>query len=157
VPRDTTDPPDILVIDDEPDARHLLTRLLERQGHSVATAAHGWHALEYLRSHGLPRLILLEMAMPEMDGWEFLHQRRHRPDLRAVPVVIFSAVADLQGCDPRGLGAAEVLHKPFEMPRVLDVARRYCGGAWLPPENARGVSAPGGVTCPSICLHRAAS
>jgi CheY-like chemotaxis protein len=128
VTRGLADPPDILLIDDESDARHILTRLLEQQGHSVATVAHGWQALEYLRNHGLPQLILLDMIMPEMDGWEFLHQRRHSPDLRVVPVVVFSAVADFKGADPRGLGAAKVLHKPSELAQVLDAARLYCGG-----------------------------
>jgi CheY-like chemotaxis protein len=126
--RELADPPDILLIDDAPGARHILARLLEQQGHSVATAASGWQALEYLRRHGLPQLIVLDLAMPEMDGWEFLHQRRHSPDLRTVPVVVFSAVADFQGADPRGLGAAEVLHKPSELTQLLDAARRYCVG-----------------------------
>ena len=131
------DPADVLVIDDNLYIRRCLTDLLEHEGHSVAAAAHGWEALEYLRQSGPPRVIFLDLAMPEMDGWDFLHQRRHRPELRDVPVVVFSAVADLRGPDPRGLGAAEVLHKPFDFAKVLDAGavlrgacgRARCGGA----------------------------
>jgi two-component system, chemotaxis family, chemotaxis protein CheY len=124
--RNPAGPADVLLIDDDPDVRLVLTRLLECQGYSVATAANGWQALEYLRHSGPSRLVLLDLMMPEMDGWEFLHERRHSRDLWEVPVVVFSAETDFKGPDPRGLGAAAVLHKPFQLSEVLDAARRYC-------------------------------
>jgi CheY-like chemotaxis protein len=142
--RNPAAPADVLLTDDDPEARRVLTFLLERHGYSVATAAHGWHALEYLWGHDLPQLILLDLAMPEMDGWEFLHQRRHSPDLRSVPVVVFSAVTDHGGADPRELGAAEVLRKPFEPSRVLDTVRRYCTGTAL-------AAAPVALLRPGAC------
>ena len=123
---------DILLVDDDADTRHGLALLLRGQGYRVATAADGWQALEHMRRHGPPGLVLLDLAMPEMDGWEFLHQRRHSPDLRTVPVVVFSAVADCDGPDPRELGAAEVLRKPVGLAEVLDALRRYCAGEATP-------------------------
>jgi chemotaxis family two-component system sensor histidine kinase/response regulator PixL len=121
-------PPDILLVDDDPNIRHCMTALLELQGYAVAIAADGWQALEYLRQNRLPRLILLDLVMPEMDGWEFLHQRRHNPELRPVPVVVLSAVACVHGPDAMALGAAGVLDKPFRLEDVLATARRYCDG-----------------------------
>jgi signal transduction histidine kinase len=83
--------------------------------------AHGWEALEQLRRGGLPRVIFLDLAMPEMDGWEFLHQRRHCPELRDVPVVVFSTVAEFCGPDPRGIGG----HRgPSQAPRPSQGTRR---------------------------------
>jgi CheY-like chemotaxis protein len=122
----TNRPAEILVVDDEPIIRDYLAQTLTRRGHAVATAADGVEALEYLDHHPLPRLILLDLAMPEMDGWDFLHLRRQHPDLRGVPVVVFSAMLGVRGSDPRGLGAADVLGKPIDFQRVFEAADRYC-------------------------------
>jgi CheY-like chemotaxis protein len=122
----STSPADVLVIDDDEGVRDCLTRLLEREGHAVATAADGRQALEYLHGHRPPRLILLDLAMPVMDGWEFLIQRRQYAHLRNLPVVAFSAVIDAERPDPRALGAAEVLRKPFDLAALLEETRRHC-------------------------------
>ncbi len=117
---------DILVVDDDPDELHGLAQVLVRHGYAVATAVDGWRALEYIRRHGPPSLILLDLAMPEMDGWEFLHIRRHDAELAAVPVVAFSALGECGGDEPRRLGALTVLEKPINLQRLLDTARRHC-------------------------------
>jgi CheY-like chemotaxis protein len=122
----------VLLVEDDPDVRHVLSGLLHRNGYEVATAGDGRQALEYLSRHEPPRLILLDLVMPEMDGWTFLHARRQRPELLDVPVVVFSAVADCDGPDPRELGAAEVLRKPVGLAEVLDALRRYCAGEATP-------------------------
>jgi CheY-like chemotaxis protein len=119
-------PADILVIEDEPVARRILTGLLEQEGYALAVAEQGGQALAYLRSHPLPRLILLDLVMPYVDGWAFLRERQRLPGLSRVPVVVFSAVGGFEGADPLELGAYGVLLKPFEVVKVLDVARRYC-------------------------------
>ena len=117
---------EVLVIDDDPAVRCCLTHLLERAGHTVAAAGDGRQALDYLRSNPPPRLILLDLAMPVMDGREFLIRRQQAPALRDVPVVAFSACIDWDAACPLDLGAAEALHKPFDLPKLLAVARRYC-------------------------------
>jgi CheY-like chemotaxis protein len=117
----------VLLVEDDPDIRHVLADLLGRNGYEVAVAGDGRLALEYLDRHGPPRLILLDLVMPVMDGWEFLRERRARPVLLDVPVIVFSAVADVKGPDPLSLGAAEVLRKPVGLADVLDAVRRYCG------------------------------
>ena len=117
---------EVLVIDDDPAVRGCLTRLLEREGHTVATAGDGRQALDYLRSNPPPRLILLDLTMPAMDGREFLIRRQQVPALRDVPVVAFSACIDWDAACPLDLGAAESLYKPFDLPKLLEVTRRYC-------------------------------
>jgi CheY-like chemotaxis protein len=119
-------PADILVVEDEPDIRHCLDRLLKREGHAVATSENAEQALKYLSGHPLPRVILLDLVMPDMDGWQFLHERRRHPGLRSVPVVVFSAALGSRGPDPLDIGATEVLRKPYAMAEVLDATRRYC-------------------------------
>ena len=121
-----TRPAEVLVIDDDPAVRCCLTRLLEREGHTVAAAGDGRQALDYLRSNPPPRLILLDLTMPAMDGREFLIRRQQVPALREVPVVAFSACIDWDAACPLDLGAAESLYKPFDLPKLLEVTRRYC-------------------------------
>jgi CheY-like chemotaxis protein len=118
----------VLLVENDPDIRDVLSGLLHRNGYEVATAADGRQALEYLRHNEPPRLVLLDLVMPEVDGWEFLRERQRRPELHDLPVVVFSAVAEVKGPDPRELGAAEVLRKPVGLAEVLDAARRYCAG-----------------------------
>ena len=117
---------EVLVIDDDPAVRCCLTRLLEREGHTVAAAGDGRQALDNLRSNPPPRLILLDLAMPVMDGREFLIRRQQAPALRDVPVVAFSACIDGDAACPLDLGAVESLNKPFDLPKLLAVTRRYC-------------------------------
>jgi CheY-like chemotaxis protein len=119
-------PADVLVVDDDPAVRLCLARALGREGRSVVTAADGREALEYLAGHAPPRLILLDLVMPVMDGWELLSKLRHHPHLRTVPVVTFSGFADPADPDPLALGAAAALLKPFDLVKVLDAARRTC-------------------------------
>ena len=120
-------PADILVVEDDPVNRHLLTLLLEREGYAVAVAAHGGQALAYLRVYPRPRVVLLDLEGPFVDGWAFLRERQRQPALSRVPVVVFSAADGLEGPDPLKLGAAEIVLKPFERRKVLNVAHRYCG------------------------------
>ena len=121
-----TRPAEVLVIDDDPAVRGCLTHLLERAGHTVAAAGDGRQALDNLRSNPPPRLILLDLAMPVMDGRAFLIRRQQVPALREVPVVAFSACIDWDAACPLDLGAAESLYKPFDLPKLLEVTRRYC-------------------------------
>src|SRR5437868_6427355 len=106
-------PADILIVDDDPVARYVLTGILEQEGYSVAVAEQGGQGLLYLRSHPLPRLVLLDLVMPFVDGWAFLRERQRRPALQGAAVVVFSAVGGFEGPDPLHMGAAEVLLKPF--------------------------------------------
>jgi two-component system chemotaxis response regulator CheY len=119
----------VLVVEDSPDQAGSLGHFLVLRGHHVALAGDGEQALTYLRTHPLPRLILLDLMLPVMDGWALLRERRADPRLAAVPVLVCSGVARgdgpadreelLSGCD----GA---LRKPVE-PDALDEAVRSLG------------------------------
>jgi len=118
----------ILVVEDDPGIRDALRELLQIEGFGVATAENGAQALQLL-DDALPSpcLILLDLMMPVMDGWTFLeHLKRHPGDRRAaLPVAVVSAASDLTGVTERY--GCDVLRKPIDLDRLLDVARQHCG------------------------------
>ena len=108
----------ILIVDDEPRLINLVRGYLEEEGYAVVTAANGREALFAARDHK-PDLIVLDLMMPEMDGWEFL--RLHRQE-RNTPIIMLTArVDDVDKIAGLEMGADDYLAKPFS-PREL-VAR----------------------------------
>ena len=106
----------ILVVDDSRVNRLLLAWALEAQDYVVAMAEHGRAALELLRAQGAPSfdVVLLDLLMPEMDGYQALAEIKADPALRHIPVIMISAVEELESvvrC--LELGAADYLLKPF--------------------------------------------
>jgi PAS domain S-box-containing protein len=89
-PAAPTVPPTVLVVDDDPAARDLARRLLEREGWQVSEAPDGRLALDRVAER-LPAMILLDLMMPEMDGFEFIEALRARPEWRGIPVVVVTA------------------------------------------------------------------
>ena len=112
----------ILVVDDDPDIRTALRHLLEDEGYGVTTASDGQAALECLEKMEPPCLILLDLMMPRMDGWQFLLRRENNPTLGKIPVVVVSAYADL----PLAGRHEAALSKPIDMGKLLSVVRRNC-------------------------------
>lgn len=89
---------DILLVEDEPMAAEIVRRTLESDGHACRHARHGREALEMVRA-GRPALIVLDLMMPEMDGFTFLEElRREGPEFAAIPVVVLTA-KDLTGAE----------------------------------------------------------
>lgn len=109
----------VLVVEDDEATSRLLQRALVKQGWSVSTAANGRIALERL-SESLPSLILLDLIMPEMDGFEFLEELRRRPDASGIPVVVITA-KDLSDEDRRRLngGVTRVVNKGGRGPEAF--------------------------------------
>jgi two-component system response regulator MprA len=123
--------PSILIVEDDQDMRLILSQLLEYHGWSSHAAADGLEGLEALaRVH--PSLILLDLAMPKMDGMAFRAAQRELPDRRlaTVPVVIVSAVHDAPKYQSL-LRAADVLVKPFEAGRLLESVEHHMRPASL--------------------------
>jgi CheY-like chemotaxis protein len=83
----------ILVVDDDPTCREILRRMLPRTGHTVVVATDGRDALETLQQHP-PQLILLDLAMPKMDGLTFLRHLRENAAHRETPVILCTALAN---------------------------------------------------------------
>ncbi len=113
----------ILVIDDDDDLRETLLLLLGDSGYAVSAVASGQAALDQLKAGAKPSLILLDLMMPEMNGWQFLERARADSILDSIPVVIMTArrkAADLLPAPSR-----EVLHKPFDRSKLLDTVARY--------------------------------
>jgi CheY-like chemotaxis protein len=118
--------PGVLIVEDDAATRAALLLLLQAEGHATA-AADGREALAYLRSAKPPPcLVLLDLMMPVMDGWQFLTERHREPALADIPVVVFTAAGSLDAAALRALGAADVLHKPADPDALLAVVRRYC-------------------------------
>ena len=104
----------ILVVDDVEDNREVLRRRLTREGHAVETAENGRRALELVRQKRFD-LVLLDVRMPELDGYEVLETLKGSAVTRDIPVVMISALDELAGivrCIERG--AEDYLHKPFD-------------------------------------------
>ena len=83
----------ILVVDDDPDVRDAVASVLVDEGYGVTSVGNGREALEHLQDHIRPSLILLDMMMPEMDGWLLRQELKKSPELASIPIVILSATA----------------------------------------------------------------
>jgi CheY-like chemotaxis protein len=115
----------ILVVDDEAETRQLISAVLTDEGYTVDQEANGYAALVYLRvAPTLPCVILLDLLMPLMNGWEFLRARQDHPVLASIPTVAISAVRTF--ATARVLGAQEGLAKPLDLDRLVAVVGRYC-------------------------------
>ena len=113
----------VLVVDDELLIRKSLSKVLRARGYGVETAMNGREALDKLARIPPPALILLDLKMPVMDGWEFLSERSRDRASRAVPIVLLSGLPFI----PNAPGVVDFLSKPIHPPRLLECVRRFCG------------------------------
>jgi CheY-like chemotaxis protein len=130
VPEEARPVPDersILIVEDDTDLREALSEVLRDEGYSVAMAADGREALDRLRRQSLPSLILLDLTMPVMNGWQFRAEQRQDPALSGIPVVVLSA-GDYRAEQMGQLGVTDYLRKPIELSRLLRLIERYCSG-----------------------------
>jgi serine/threonine-protein kinase RsbW len=115
----------ILVVEDDDATRQAECLLLEEQGFAVAAARNGREALDRLRTGLRPRLILLDLAMPVLDGYAFRAEQMRDPQLQDIPVVVCSAAAD--PCRTTPLRPAALLSKPIEFDRLARAVRALSG------------------------------
>jgi CheY-like chemotaxis protein len=111
----------ILIVEDDIDQLDALSNVLELAGYSTRCAQNGKEALDVLRTPPSPAIILLDLNMPVMNGWQFLAQKRSDPALVKVPVVAISGAST-----ERPQGVAGFLRKPISPPAFLKVIRGYC-------------------------------
>ena len=112
---------EILLVDDDVDSTEALAELLSREGYAVACAENGREALDYLAHSNPPCLIILDLMMPVMSGWEFRQLQTSDPKLKSLPVVIVSATGPT-----KGMHANAVLQKPVDFRRLMHVVRENC-------------------------------
>jgi CheY-like chemotaxis protein len=111
----------VLVVEDDDDVREVVEELLTDGGYAAAGMPNGQAALDWLlSSRGLPTIILLDLMMPEMDGWEFLTRLDDEPRLRRIPVALMSAHPKIRRAFN---GRVTDLDRFFLLPKPIDVRR----------------------------------
>lgn len=121
----------ILIIDDDAGSRAALADLLSDEGYTVATVADGGEGLAYLQQGHRPRVILLDLMMPGLDGWDFRTEQKRDPALEAIPVIAISAAGKLVDADYS-------LRKPIDIETLLKFLRTLIGS----PPRQGGSRAP---------------
>ena len=114
----------ILIVDDDKDVRSALAEMLEGEGYTVAGAPNGHEALQLMRGGLHPAVILLDLMMPGMDGWDFRSEQERDPAFARVPVVIVSAAGFSQESIRTQFRPAAYVPKPLERAKLLDVVGR---------------------------------
>lgn len=112
----------ILVIEDDDDIRISLREILELEKLNVVLAANGQQGLDQLGAHSDVRVVLLDMMMPVMDGWEFLKRMKSNQQWSSIPVIAISAA----GLNPSTVSAEFFLKKPLDLEVLLDTIQRLC-------------------------------
>jgi CheY-like chemotaxis protein len=113
----------VLLIEDDPDVSETLAGLLARFDYAVTIARDGQKALRALRDGPLPRLILLDLMMPNMDGHRFRNAQLEEPTLAAIPTIVITADAK---ASREKLGVAACFRKPFDVEALLnEIARHF--------------------------------
>jgi CheY-like chemotaxis protein len=110
------DPKSIVLIEDDEGIRETMAALLEEEGYHVVQAANGQEGLSRIREVVDPCLVLLDLWMPVMNGWQMLAALQREPSLQHVPVVVISAAGDSRPPD----GAAAFLRKPIRLETLLE-------------------------------------
>jgi CheY-like chemotaxis protein len=113
--------PRILVVEDDDDAREAMVALLQMKGYRAVPAGNSKEALDYLHQAPVPDLIILDLWMPVMDGWQFRAEQIKDPRLKKVPVIVVTALSDRDDVD-----ANEVIIKPVDVDRLLTTVGQYC-------------------------------
>ena len=130
----------ILVVEDNFSARELMSLLLGGVGYMVCTASNGAEAMQKLHAFERPDLILLDLRMPVMDGWEFRERLQQDAALADIPVVVLSGVDEV-GVRATCLEGDRFLHKPVDTAELLHIIQQCCGGA----AAGRGAGGPAPV------------
>ncbi len=113
----------ILIIEDDSDIAFAICTLLESEGYDVQVAENGIVALTSLKEKGVPNLILLDMMMPKMNGWEFAAEF-HSQYPKSCPIIVMTAAADAKQ-RAADVQAAEWIEKPFAFKKFLELVKKY--------------------------------
>jgi len=111
----------VLIVDDDAASRELMATVLRLTGLGTVTVGNGADALKYLRAGGDACVILLDLMMPVMDGFEFRREQLREPRLAAIPVVVLSAIASTRISELQGCAAFD---KPVDVFEIADLVRQ---------------------------------
>ena len=126
-------PLDILLVEDDPVLRETLQTSLREEGYTVSVAENGLAALDLLRRSGLqPKLVILDLMMPAVSGWEFHAAARKLPGISRIPILVLSAFIDDRQATWFGVRPEDCILKPFVLETLLEAVSRHCG----PPTQA---------------------
>lgn len=118
---------DLLLVEDDPETRDATIDVLQAVGYRVQSAVDGRDALAWLAANESPRLIILDLMMPVMNGWQFRSAQLANPAIAAIPVMLVSAGQSLEH-DAKELRAAAAVAKPVDLGVMLDKIRALVGG-----------------------------
>jgi len=132
----------VLVVDDNQDAINILSAILKKAGYFVDIAKDGQEALQRVSSD-VPALILLDVMMPKMDGYEVCKAIKTNPSISQIPILMISAKTDGVS-QKRGLelGAADYLMKPIQPNEILRKVRQHLGDDTSPPSSSSSPKLP---------------
>jgi CheY-like chemotaxis protein len=123
-----TTPARIMVVDDSATARDIFATYLRHAGYDVIEAPDGATALERIQGDAAPDIVILDLLLPEMDGFEIMSRMRARPDTRDLPIIcVTAAMSDEYRARADALGCAAFLEKPDSPRRIADTVRAILG------------------------------
>lgn len=114
----------VLIVEDDLDTREMLARFLEIAGYQVVLAANGVEALKVLRGGAVASVILLDLMMPVMDGWQFRDEQRRDPSMSHIPVVVVTAAGPRERVPP--IDADAWMPKPIDLDGLLETLEAFC-------------------------------
>lgn len=125
-------PASVLVVEDDPSIREAIGEILTDEGYPVALAQDGRQALALLEEVARPCLLLVDLIMPEMDGWELLQALSVHDRFATIPVVVMSAMGQRNRLPPLPL-----IKKPIDLTILLQMVREHCCGERGPTPRSR--------------------
>jgi two-component system response regulator CpxR len=125
-------PPSVLLVEDDPDLRLTLAELIAGEGYPVGEAEHGAAALEWLGANPAPGIVLLDLAMPVMNGLRFREQQLADPRLASIATFALTASRTTQD-QLAHLRFDGILYKPLDVRELLAALERHCGAAQVDP------------------------
>jgi CheY-like chemotaxis protein len=112
----------VLVVDDDPSIRRMIMAALRRDGYTFSEAANGKEALEIMRQEH-PSVVVLDLMMPIVSGWDVLRERAAEPDLQSIPVIIVSANRGPELASAMDKGICAFLPKPFDIKVLISLVK----------------------------------
>lgn len=115
---------DVLVVDDDPHLCEIITDVLEAEGHTARTASNGQEALDRI-SERKPQLILLDLMMPVMNGWELAEALNASHEWSDIPIVFVTAAHSAMSRKPQEMGVKAIISKPFDIDMIVEAVQNY--------------------------------